>query len=205
MDALSISNLAYWFDGCSALTMAEIPYTTPVVGMRAFADCPSLKTVLIYHDGGLSISAGAFSVDDLTILEVRYIPSSSATASVLSSYDWGGDNRAVYFEDVYGLSLLASGHCHYCGGTYSYTLDYEYWTETTHAIRHWCSNCGLDQCEGVMPEVTLTVTAEPVRFADTTILLTTTLCVTTIRPTIRGLDAPIMSTAPTAESILVLV
>ena len=149
MEALSISNLAYWFDGCSALTMAEIPYTTPVVGMRAFANCPSLKTVLIYHDGGLSISAGAFSVDDLTILEVRYIPSSSATASVLSSYDWGGDNRAVYFEDVYGLSLLASGHCHYCGGTYSYTLDYEYWTETTHAIRHWCSNCGLDQCEGV--------------------------------------------------------
>ena len=54
-----------------------------------------------------------------------------------------------------------------------------------------------------MPEVTLTVTAEPVRFADTTILLTTTLCVTTIRPTIRGLDAPIMNTVPTAESILV--
>ncbi|MBR6629506.1 MAG: hypothetical protein IKL03_06065, partial [Bacteroidaceae bacterium] len=101
MEALSISNLAYWFDGCSALTMAEIPYTTPIVGARAFADCTNLKTILIYHDGGFSISAGAFSVDDLTILEVRYIPSSSATASVLSSYDWGGDNRAVYFEDVY--------------------------------------------------------------------------------------------------------
>jgi len=54
-----------------------------------------------------------------------------------------------------------------------------------------------------MPEVTLTVTAEHVHFADTTTLLTITLCVTTIRPTILGPDAPIMSTVPTAESILV--
>ena len=149
MDALTISDLAYWFDGCTALTMAEIPYTTPVVGTRAFANCSNLKTVLIYHDGGLSISAGSFFIDDLTALEVRFIPASSATASILSEYDWYADNRVVYFEDVYGLSLLATGHCHYCGMTCSYTLDYEYWTETTHAIRHWCSNCGLDQCEGV--------------------------------------------------------
>ena len=28
MDALSIPSLAYWFTGCTALTMAEIPYTT---------------------------------------------------------------------------------------------------------------------------------------------------------------------------------
>jgi hypothetical protein len=149
MDALSISNIAYWFDGCSALTMAEIPYTTPVIGTRAFADCSNLKTVLIYHDGGFSISAGAFVVNDLMTLEVRYIPSSSATASVLSIYDWGADNRAVYYEDVYGLSLLATGTCSVCKTTCSYTVDYEYWTEDVHCIRHWCSNCGYDQCGGV--------------------------------------------------------
>jgi len=149
MDALSISNIAYWFDSCSALTMAEIPYTTPVIGTRAFADCTNLKTVLIYHDGGFSISAGAFVVNELMTLEVRYIPSSSATASVLSSYDWGADNRAVYYEDVYGLSLLATGTCSVCKTTCSYTVDYEYWTEDVHCIRHWCSNCGYDQCGGV--------------------------------------------------------
>ena len=33
MDSLAISDLAYWFDGCTSLEMAEIPYTTPVIGM----------------------------------------------------------------------------------------------------------------------------------------------------------------------------
>ena len=152
MDALAISDLAYWFDGCTALIMAEIPYTTPVIGTRAFANCPALRTVLIYHDGGLSIKESAFSADKLSALEIRYIPSSEATTEVLTGYEWKADNRAVFFEDVYGLSLLASGACHFCDGTYSYTLDYEYWTEDVHSIRHWCSNCGLDQCGGVNAE-----------------------------------------------------
>ena len=149
MDALSISNIAYWFDGCTALTMAEIPYTTPIIGTRAFANCPELRTILIYHDGGFSINADAFSVDDLTTLEIRYIPSSAATAAVLTDYDWKADNRTVFYEDVYGLSLLATGTCSMCNTTCSYTLDYEYWTEDVHCIRHWCSNCGLDQCGGI--------------------------------------------------------
>ena len=148
MDTLAISDLAYWFDGCTALTVAEIPYTTPVIGERAFADCPTLRTVLIYHNGGLAIAAGAFAANELTPLEVRYIPSSEATAAVLTGYDWKADNRAVFYEDVYGISLLATGTCSLCDVTCSYTLDYEYWTEDVHCIRHWCSNCGLDQCGG---------------------------------------------------------
>ena len=152
MDSLSITNLAYWFDGCSALTMAEIPYTTSVIGQRAFADCDNLKTILIYHDGGFTIKDSAFETDELKALEIRYIAFSEATASILNSYEWTNDNRAVYFEDVYGLSLLASGYCIYCKTTSSYTLDYEYWTTNIHSIRHWCSNCGLDQCEGAMAE-----------------------------------------------------
>ena len=111
MDTLSISNLAHWFDGCTALTTAEIPYTTPVIGTRAFANCPNLRTVLIYHENeSLTISPGAFYVSGLTPLEVWYIPSSDSTASVVTAYDWSGDNRAAWFEDVYGISLLASSY-----------------------------------------------------------------------------------------------
>lgn len=112
MDTLSISNLAYWFDGCTALTTAEIPYTTPVIGTRAFTNCPKLRTVLIYHEGEcLSITAGAFAVSTLTPLEIWYVPSSDSTAAVVTAYAWGGDNRAAWFEDVYGISLLATGYC----------------------------------------------------------------------------------------------
>ena len=150
MDALAISDLAYWFDGCTALTMAEIPYTTPVVGERAFADCPALRTVLVYHDGGFTIGDDAFYVSEPSVLEVRYVPSSEATASILASYDWKADNRAAFYEDVYGISMLATGTCSLCDVTCSYTLDYEQWTEDVHCVRHWCSNCGLDQCGGIL-------------------------------------------------------
>ena len=152
MESVSISDLTYWFDGCTALTMAEIPYTTPIIGTRAFADCCALRTVLIYHEGDLTIKESAFTVDELTPLEIRYIPSAEATFAILAEHEWSVENRAVFFEDVYGLSLLASGYCIFCKTTSSYTLDYEYWTEDTHSIRHWCGNCGLDQCQGAMGE-----------------------------------------------------
>ena len=47
-DALSINNLAYWFDGCTELRIAEVPYTTPIIGERAFADSPHLEELRIY-------------------------------------------------------------------------------------------------------------------------------------------------------------
>lgn len=152
MDSLAISDLAYWFDGCTSLEMAEIPYTTPVIGTRAFAGCPSLKVIMIYHDGDLEIKENAFMTDCLSPLEIRYIPSSEATMEILTRYGWKEDNRAVFYEDAYGISLLATGYCIFCDTTCSYTLSYEYWTEEDHSIRHWCSNCGYDQCQGVMGE-----------------------------------------------------
>jgi hypothetical protein len=36
----SASQPCLWFTGAPALTMAEIPYPTPVIGAAAFADCP---------------------------------------------------------------------------------------------------------------------------------------------------------------------
>lgn len=149
MDALAISNLAYWFDGCTNLIMSEVPYTTPVVGTRAFANCPSLECVMFYHDRDLTIVPGAFSVDELAALQVRYIPSAEEIGSVLMDYDWPADQRAVLFEDVYGVQLLAVGTCVNCKVTCAYTVEYSIYNNTWHWVRHWCSNCGKDQTGGV--------------------------------------------------------
>ncbi len=150
MDMLSISNLAYWFDGCSALEMAELPYTTFTIGEKAFADCVSLHRVLMYYtETAPVVVSGAFQVDELTPMEVLYIPMAESANDVLHTYDWGAENRAVYFSDVYGMMALASGWCIFCQGTYEYTYECSYWHEGEHIIRHWCSNCGKDQCEGV--------------------------------------------------------
>ena len=72
MDALCIPSLAYWFTGCTALTMAEIPYTTPVTGAAAFADCPSLRQIQLYYSGTFTIVPGAFSTGSLTPLLVLW-------------------------------------------------------------------------------------------------------------------------------------
>ncbi len=153
MDTLAISDLSFWFSGCTALKTAEVPYTTPVIGKETFADCESLYRLMVYFmDESFVIENGAFYVDALTPLEVAFIPSSENTMNTLYAYQWADDNRAAYFSDAYGMMVLASGYCSYCKGTYSYSLDYEQWTDDVHCVRHWCSNCGMDQCGGVLGE-----------------------------------------------------
>ena len=152
MDALCIPSLAYWFTGCTALTMAEIPYTTPVIGAAAFADCPSLRQIQLYYSGTFTIVPGAFSTGSLTPLLVLFIPEYDSVLGTLAAYDWTEDRRAAYFEDVYGITLLATGYCSNCKRTCSYTVEYEQWTNSEHCVRHWCSNCGYDQAGGVNGE-----------------------------------------------------
>lgn len=152
MDALSIPSLAYWFTGCTALTMAEIPYTTPVIGAAAFADCPSLRQIQLYYSGTFTIVPGAFSTGSLTPLLVLFIPEYDSVLGTLAAYDWTEDRRAAYFEDVYGITLLATGYCSNCKRTCSYTVEYEQWTNSEHYARHWCSNCGYDQAGGANGE-----------------------------------------------------
>ena len=153
MDSLTISDLAYWFDGCTSLEMAEIPYTTLVIGTRAFANCLSLEVIMIYHDGGFEIEEDAFVVDTPSLLEIRYVPASADTFDILTSYDWLEDNRYVNYEDAYGLMLLATGTCGICKETCEYTLEYEQWDEEEHWVRRWCSNCGKDQLGGVLGQL----------------------------------------------------
>lgn len=150
MDTLTIENLAYWFDGCTSLETAEVPYTTPVIGTRAFADCPSLYRLMLYYStADFEITPSAFLSNTLMTMEIDYIAMIDEPATVLYDYDWSADNRAVFYGDVYGMMTLATGYCSKCEGTYSYTVGYDQWTDTIHCIRHWCSNCGYDQCGGV--------------------------------------------------------
>ncbi len=150
MDTLAIENIAFWFEGCTALTSAELPYTTLIIGESAFANCTALTRLMMYYTETPPVIAdGAFYVDELMILEVLYIPTAEDANDAVHTHDWNNENRAVYYGDIYGISALATGTCSCCKVTCSYTLDYEQWTENVHCIRHWCSNCGLDQCGGV--------------------------------------------------------
>lgn len=47
MEALTIPDLAYWFEGCSNLTTAELPLA-PVIGRHAFYGCDKLNTITMY-------------------------------------------------------------------------------------------------------------------------------------------------------------
>ena len=123
-----------------------MPYTTPVIGTRAFANCPKLA---LYYSGAFTIETAAFEVKKAAALMILYIPEYETVLRSLSSYDWMADRRMVCFEDVYGISLLATGYCGSCGGTYSYTREYVPWTSEEHCVRYWCSNCGNDQHSGL--------------------------------------------------------
>ena len=48
MEALTIPDLAYWFEGCTALTTAELPLA-PVIGTHAFYGCSKLNTIMTYY------------------------------------------------------------------------------------------------------------------------------------------------------------
>ena len=127
---LSIYDLAYWFDGCVSLTTAEIPYTTPVIGTRAFYGCASLTTVMTYYGDSVltEIGADAFYLpyDSGSTLYIGYLIGYPESTVPLHTYDWTGSNRSsLYFMDVYSTNALTSvvGACPSCGkqslqGTY---------------------------------------------------------------------------------------
>lgn len=127
---LSIYDLAYWFDGCVSLATAEIPYTTPVIGTRAFYGCVSLTTIMTYYGDSVltEIGADAFYLpyDSGSTLYIGYLIGYPESTVPLHTYDWTGSNRSsLYFMDVYSTNALTSvvGACPSCGkqslqGTY---------------------------------------------------------------------------------------
>ena len=84
METLSISDLAYWFEGCTNLTTAELPLA-PVIGKHAFYGCSKLSTLTMYYGETVlkSIGEDAFwrETDNGDTLYVAYIIGSTARSS----------------------------------------------------------------------------------------------------------------------------
>ena len=108
MENRKISELAYWFEDCTALTTAEIPGTTPVIGKHAFYNCPKLSTLTIYYGEDIleSIGEEAFwrENDSGDTLYIGYIIGYPKSSVPFYDYDWAGSNRNnKYFYDLYGV------------------------------------------------------------------------------------------------------
>ena len=114
MENLKISDLAYWFEDCTALTTAEIPGTTPVIGRHAFYNCPKLSTLTMYYGETVldSIGEDAFwrEADSGDTLYIAYIIGYPEATVPFYTYDWAASNRSSrYFYDLYGMYSNADG------------------------------------------------------------------------------------------------
>ena len=107
MSTLTISDLAYWFEGCTALTTAELPLA-PVIGRHAFYNCPKLSTLTMYYGETVlnSIGEDAFwrEADAGDTLYIAYIIGYPEATVPFYTYDWAASNRnSRYFYDLYGV------------------------------------------------------------------------------------------------------
>ena len=107
MSTLTISDLAYWFEGCTALTTAELPLA-PVIGRHAFYGCDRLNTITMYYGETVlkSIGEDAFwrETDSGDTLYIAYIIGYPEATVPFYTYDWAASNRSNrYFYDLYGV------------------------------------------------------------------------------------------------------
>ena len=107
VETLSISDLAYWFEGCTNLTTAELPLA-PVIGKHAFYNCPKLSTLTMYYSETVlnSIGEDAFwrEADSGDTLYIAYIIGYPEATVPFYTYDWAASNRSNrYFYDLYGV------------------------------------------------------------------------------------------------------
>ena len=151
MDALHITDLAYWFEDCISLTTAEIPSTTPVIGKHAFYNCPKLSTLTIYYGEDIleSIGEDAFwrKTDSGDTLYIGYIIGYPKSSVPFYDYDWAGSNRNNrYFYDLYGVYSDTPT----AGGTMS-TPGVS--VTSTGSIIGNCPSCGKYAFQGTYVEV----------------------------------------------------
>ena len=113
VETLSISDLAYWFEGCTNLTTAELPLA-PVIGKHAFYNCPKLSTLTMYYGETVlnSIGEDAFwrETDSSDTLYIAYIIGYPESTVPFYTYDWAASNRSDrYFYDLYGVYSNVDG------------------------------------------------------------------------------------------------
>ena len=113
VETLTIPDLAYWFEGCTNLTTAELPLA-PVIGKHAFYNCPKLSTLTMYYGETVlnSIGEDAFwrEADSGDTLYIAYIIGYPEATVPFYTYDWAASNRSNrYFYDLYGVYSNADG------------------------------------------------------------------------------------------------
>ncbi len=164
MEALTIPDLAYWFEGCTNLTTAELPLT-PVIGRHAFYGCSKLSTLTMYYGETIleSIGEDAFwrEADSGDTLYIGYLIGYPKSSVPFHTYDWAASNRSErYFYDLYSGVMSASdvsvqstgtiiGNCPSCG-KYSFQGTY---VEVAHSSRghanyNECNSCHYVQYLG---------------------------------------------------------
>ena len=151
MDALHITDLAYWFEDCTNLTTAEIPGTTPVIGRHAFYGCSKLSTLTIYYGEDIleSIGEDAFwrKTDFGDTLYIGYIIGYPKSSVPFHTYDWSASNRSErYFYDLYGVYSDTPT----AGGTMS-TPGIS--VTSTGSIIGNCPSCGKYSFQGTYVEI----------------------------------------------------
>ena len=127
---LDIENLAYWFTDCVNLTMAEVPYTTKMIGEGAFAGCSSLERLMLYYSSGedFAIDPGAFRVDEIVETAICYPSQNESVGLALAGYDWEAENRSVSWYDVYGAVPLL--YCYEGGSAHQGDYFNKVWVDS---------------------------------------------------------------------------
>ena len=127
---LAIENLAYWFTDCVNLTMAEVPYTTKMIGEGAFAGCSSLVRLMLYYSSGedFTIDPGAFRVEEVVETAICYPSQNESVGLALAGYDWEAENRTVSWYDVYGAVPLL--YCYEGGSAHQGDYFNKVWVDS---------------------------------------------------------------------------
>ena len=138
---LAIENLAYWFTDCVNLTMAEVPYTTKMIGEGAFAGCSSLVRLMLYYSSGedFTIDPGAFRVDEVVETAICYPSQNESVGLALAGYDWEAENRTVSWYDVYGAVPLL--YCYEGGSAHQGDYFNKVWVDSCR-YNIYCKWCG---------------------------------------------------------------
>ena len=138
---LAIENLAYWFTDCVNLTMAEVPYTTKMIGEGAFAGCSSLVRLMLYYSSGedFTIDPGAFRVDEVVETAICYPSQNESVGLALAGYDWEAENRTASWYDVYGAMPLL--YCYEGGSAHQGDYFNKVWVDSCryNIYCKWCS------------------------------------------------------------------
>jgi hypothetical protein len=160
VETLTIPDLAYWFEGCTNLTTAELPLA-PVIGKHAFYNCPKLNTITMYYGETVlkSIGEDAFwrETDSGDTLYIAYLIGYPESTVPFYTYDWAASNRSDrYFYDLYGVYPNAEGSAPAASASGIMKAPANVSTYASTGIVGTCPSCNQYSLQGTYVEQTHT-------------------------------------------------